>query len=511
MPGELNIKVTTTGASQAASEIKKVGEATTKAAAATGHIKKPTEDAAEATRALIREKKVLKESLKELAHTMPGVRSLLLFLKNPLTIAAGAVGVLAAAWRDYLRSLDELEGKIGVQEAVARSMHAIKSASASAAEELKDFAKHLGTVAGKGDDAATNLNKVVEAMRKMEQMQAEKRSAQESLELAGVNEQEKRGQISTGDAIRARAGIKEKFAAQAEAARIKQLEDEQEARKEALRVTMEKTARAEAAHPGAVADAAAAERLVKAAPDVEKQDLETINDQRAAIDKRLKNLQGQRDYHAGPNLFNLFGLNETDAAGRGEDYSDPFVELIDEEMDSLRQQLDTLARQEAAVGRRRKTVEKQAKDKRSRADEMGKQIETGREASGKLFEEISEGDRNLRTFREHRGKVGAIEGRARRIESEADADKADRDDEEQRQREQERLNKQFQRRNFSLNDAPSASGATSRAALAAANAGAQASSHLDAAFDAITTAFRQIQERADRMERQIKHQVGHNV
>ena len=272
----LDIIIRTPGAKESAEELKQLGQATD---SFTNEAKKSSpvlDEVADKTEKTTIKKKDLKDSLKQLGHAIPGVHQAMLLLKNPIVILAGAISTLITAFRAYLQSVDELAQSVGIHEAVSKSVTLLGGAFRDAAEGLQQFTIELGEAAAKEKDLNTELEKNLKLIEEQTRRETELRDAKEALAIEKVNKAEKTGRLAPENAIEQRRIIRDQFAAQREAARRKAEDEAIEAKGETLTKVMESRLRAEVALPGALKEAAIAQRLADAAPKKQESDLESI-------------------------------------------------------------------------------------------------------------------------------------------------------------------------------------------------------------------------------------------
>jgi hypothetical protein len=384
---EIKIKTTAEGdgARRAADDLQKLKTGAAQTAATQKDLTKETDT-------LTISKGKLAAAVTKLTTAFPALGVVASAVRHPLIGLAAVIALGIQALQKFKNTFEDVKGAVSAGESITKVLFGMSGAAGSAARELEGFNTALDTMATKGKTAADQVNAALEAIRKLDEMETEKRSAEEAVEIARIHQAEAGGQLSRADAIRARAGVKDKFAGLRDEALIRRAEQEQEARQEALRRTQERRLTDEEALPDAVQAAAEAERRAGGAPEKEKVDRESIGKRRAAIAERLDTLYAKRRSKR---------TNE-----------------VDDEINRLNDEKLGLAKWEAEVAAERKAAEQDARVKSKRADDLKKGVETGRDTEGKLFEQIITGDQALGTLRRHRRAVGGKERQARGIEAE---------------------------------------------------------------------------------------------
>lgn len=395
------------GAQQTAQDLKKVTEQVKEA-------KAPAENLGKANEELTKKAGGLKEVFNELKRTVPEFGSLMLLLKNPVTILAGAVGVLVAAFRNYMMALRQMEEAQDVHRNVSRVMLAMSSASTTAAREVANFKTELAGLATEGNNANDSISKLNQSIQTASVRMAELDNADKALALANINEQERTGKLSPADAIRARGKVEERFEELKQQRALQQLADQQEARKDTLRKTAEQRARAEAALPGAETEAAEAARLAAAAKGKRDSDLAAIKTEREAVAERrasaLESLDGwQMKLMEGLAAVAPAGSNAANAPAG-------FRAAMEGEVASTDARLAQLDKEEQFAETSFAKTSKRAADARSHADSLRATIKGGRDTEGRIFEEISAGEMDIEQTRFHQGRVGAVRGATREVQ-----------------------------------------------------------------------------------------------
>ena len=381
-----------------------------------GPVKKNTTAAEEAEKAvgkLSGSKKVLKESLKELAHAFPGVGSAMVLLKNPITILVGALATAVTSVRSYMLSVEELARSVGVHEAVSRTMQTLGGAARDAATGLRQFKTDMDDAATSGTKFVDKMKEVQEAIDKAALRETEKRDANEALAIAKANASEKGGKITPQQAIQQRLNITNDFAAQREAARKKAEADKLEAKGEALTKIMESRVRAEALLPAALEEEAGASRTLDAAPDKQKSDLKELDDQEADATNRREKLQKKRSAYEPSSLDWLmpdFLIKDSPVR----------LAAIDEDLDRVGEDLKGIENKRAMVNREPALAKKRAETTGKRATGLKDLITGAKTAEGGLFEDIVYGQQQMQEDQRSRERAGALQAEARGVTAGAD-------------------------------------------------------------------------------------------
>ena len=147
----------------------------------------------------------LLKAIKVLSHEIPGLHALVTILKHPIGLLALGFGYLVKQVLDSVNAFKEAGKEIHqftiANDRLTNPLAKNATLARESAQFHEDLADRLGQVAAKSGDAAGNLERITEELRRQQQLADELDDAQMAVELARA-----------GDDPEARAGIRMKFA-----------------------------------------------------------------------------------------------------------------------------------------------------------------------------------------------------------------------------------------------------------------------------------------------------------
>jgi len=175
---------------------------------------KDTEEVATKTGFLNLKKTELKKLTRELAHEFPIAGLAAKLMMNPivagLTIAIGVFGAAKKALDDWNAKLDAAAAQNASKDFLP-GIEAKKAALDAAKVSAADFAVAIANIGKAEDKFKTSIAQAIDKLHEFTNAQAEVNSSGEAKELAEVDLKQKSGKLDEVGAIKARAGIKERY------------------------------------------------------------------------------------------------------------------------------------------------------------------------------------------------------------------------------------------------------------------------------------------------------------
>jgi hypothetical protein len=185
------------GAQQAAEAIKAVKKEVQDAVPEQEKLKKKTEEATQAEQQSTSEKKNLIDTLRVLRTEFPLVARAIDLIKNPITIAATGVTLLANAWKGWMDSIREREADLQAFERISERLGKFHELAAKMESSKAAFSGALKEIANEANSAANGLERMTKAAERQRRLEEFGADAQLEEDLAKIDEERLPASVAT--------------------------------------------------------------------------------------------------------------------------------------------------------------------------------------------------------------------------------------------------------------------------------------------------------------------------
>lgn len=199
MSGKFEIKAVVTGASQAADEVKKMGDAAQQSG---DKIQKSGEQSEKAAG----KKNALVDAFKKLKHEVPLVGAALDTFKNPIAAVTIGAAFAVTQFRQFSEQIEALQQIIGTGK-LADQMNNIRTAMAGAAADANKFKAALAEITNRPESVTEGVARRSSDIERRLKVEAARDEMDKSAALAGVSDPEERAAIEAK--FKARANQRE--------------------------------------------------------------------------------------------------------------------------------------------------------------------------------------------------------------------------------------------------------------------------------------------------------------
>lgn len=240
---DFEILIKTEGASQSVQEFDKVAKGLDKA-------KDATKAHGAETEVLTSKKSKLIAGFKALGHEIPLVSTLLHAAKNSYTLLGVGISAVVAIVYQFIESIDAMAKEINKFESIRLALHNWKEVAAQAAANNQSFAESINAIIRSLDTAEDRFNKTKDKISKTFGIESQLAEKTKGLEHAHIDQEVAAGRMTPAQGVAAKAGIDERFGAEARDRAEREVTARQNAAAIANQEAAADRARAESELPG---------------------------------------------------------------------------------------------------------------------------------------------------------------------------------------------------------------------------------------------------------------------